>query len=245
MANHKQLIVRLLFLTCLFFVFSCKQKAGGKQVGDTSVKVDNKNRVETNISENEDTLDYSGQLTSKISFSDSEKLETIEINPEITEKEKLKKIHLAEVTPKLDIYAFKEGYSFLNISEEYYPLEFNYTYDTDFESAIKAISLFKTKSGKELFLALPSYTEEFATYHIISIAGENITDSGIHTFSMNEFEKLNKGMELGKLVLFKKDSKILLTYDDGVRIDFDVVDSNDGVNSKPIDENDKNSILQF
>ena len=233
-------------LAYLFSLTSCKQSVSNQETSSTKIQVESEKTSPINTTKLDENFGNKNQVSSKISVSDNDKLKSIKKDLDITEIEGLRKIHFKGTNPTLNIYTFTEGYSFLNTSDNYYPLEFNYTYNTTFEDAIEGISLFKGTKDESVFIVLPSYTEEFSTYHILNISKEKIKDFDLHTFSMNEYNNFKKSLTSNKFELFKKDDKILLSCCGGdTKVDFDVVIKNEKVNSKPIDENDKNSISKL
>lgn len=224
--NKLLLIIPFLFLSC-------------KQISEKKVS----NNV--TLSDTFPTIEKPKTKVEKQIISTEVELEQIKFNLTVEENENLKKIHFSGINSDINIYAFNEGYSFLNYLKTFYPLEFNYTYDSDFEYAISKVHFFKSKKN-ELFLILPSYTEEFLTFQIINIDNEIIKDLGLYTLSTEEFQKLKNLSEIEKFAMYEDKGNISLScFRKGIRINFDTLIENTKANSKPLDESDKKSISKF
>lgn len=160
----------------------------------------------------------------------------------LKENNNLKELNFKAEDINIKVYAFNNGYSYLYQNNSYYPLEFNYTYDAEFESSIKRIRFFIAPKSKYIYAIFPSYTEEFMTFHLICLKEEQVEDLGLLTLSVNTFEKYMKLKGEEKFLIFAKDKITLSCYKNEVKIDFDVININEKVNSREITNEDLNLI---
>ncbi len=88
---------------------------------------------------------------------------------------------------------FKKGSDYLNKFTE---ISFNYTYDTDLETALQKIKIFKNESSGLRLLILPDSTEEYPAYSILPFDSTGIKHSysiGIQSFDCANFDTIILG----------------------------------------------------
>jgi hypothetical protein len=80
----------------------------------------------------------------------------------------------------------------LNIDKMYLETDFNFTYDTDLESAINEIKLLKSKINNDIILFLPTTTEEFMTFQLIKYESQTKTfENGKFTIDTHEYDNVS------------------------------------------------------
>lgn len=98
------------------------------------------------------------------------KIESISQNVENLEF----KIVLKDFNLFLDLHLETE-YTTLTIKENDILTDFNFTYDTDLESALEEIKILKASSGNDIIVILPTTTEEFLTFQLILFESQQST----------------------------------------------------------------------
>lgn len=70
--------------------------------------------------------------------------------------------------------------------------DFNFTYDTDLESAINEIKLLKSKINNDIILFLPMTTEEFMTFQLIKYESQTKTfENGKFTIDTHKYDNVS------------------------------------------------------
>ena len=73
------------------------------------------------------------------------------------------------------------------------PVDYNFTYDSDFETAEKEISIYHSESFNEGILILPIATEEYERFSVYNFSKDYFNYLGNLTIeNTSEFEKFNK-----------------------------------------------------
>ena len=147
----------------------------------------------------------------------------------------------------LSVITFKESEkSYLNINNDYINVEFEYSIDENNSINTDKILLFK--KDKEYIILIPSYTEEFTTYQMISYSEkEKFKDLGFKTFGYSEFEKL-KSNSINKFTFHLKDDKgspKLYAKYNSIIVNFSKSYKNDDDVNKTLTEVEKHNILQL
>ncbi|WP_333852042.1 tetratricopeptide repeat protein [Epilithonimonas sp.] len=89
----------------------------------------------------------------------------------------------------LNLIFFKESErSFLNTSEQYFDINWNYKIDNN---VINTDEILLFKNNAEYIILIPTFSEEFPTFQTIGITNAgNFVDYGLHTYSGQDYEKL-------------------------------------------------------
>ena len=102
---------------------------------------------------------------------------------------------------------FKKGNNYLNKFTE---ISFNYTYDTDLETALQKIKVFKSESSDQGLLILPEGTGEYPTYTILPFDETGIKHSynaEIQSFDCDNFDRVILKANAAQSVSISQDGK--------------------------------------
>jgi hypothetical protein len=111
----------------------------------------------------------------------------------LKENEKRIEFEISYFEYKIKVSLNKENESSnLNIDKMYLETDFNFTYDTDLESAINEIKLLKSKINNDIILFLPTTTEEFMTFQLIKYESQTKTfENGKFTIDTHEYDNVS------------------------------------------------------
>lgn len=214
---------KLSVIVLTVLMFSCQQSA---------VRDNNTASVSNELSVSETVIKVPVEQVEEV-------LTPVSFEKEVVSGDEISKVRIHNENLDANIYTFDEGYSFLKYKDSYFSLEFNFTYDTDFESAIDDIHLFESEKHLRHYLLLPSYTEEFSTYQVLYLENDMVIERGIHTTSMEEFEKAlsAKGGEL--IFINEKGDDVQISMSIGeTTILLDNVYDSEEANIKELEESD-------
>ncbi len=146
---------------------------------------------------------------------------------------------------QLSVIIFRESEkSFLNIGDNYFQIELEYSIDEK-NNSINTDNILLFKKDKEYIILIPTYTEEFTTFQMISYSEkEKFKDLGFKTFGYSEFKKLENNF-IDKFRFNIKDSmnnpSIYAEYNN-IRIHFSKSFKNENSNIE-LTKKEKNNIL--
>lgn len=144
----------------------------------------------------------------------------------------------SENIPKFAIFSFEDDYSFLKVGDIYHELSFNFTYDTDWNTAISNLKLLRGLNNN-FYIIAPSYAEEFPAYHVLKIDKKNnVTDMHIHTIEYDPDLMYGENFPMVGDVNIVEDKKgiTLIGNNRGDLLSLDLVYENES-NAPPSDEN--------
>ena len=121
------------------------------------------------------------------------------------------KIVLKEFNLFLDLHLETESTT-LTVKDKDILTDFNFTYDTDLESALEEIKILKSSPENDIIVILPTTTEEFLTFQLILFESrQNTFKEGLFEINTHEINNIRKFYLENKVELIQLDDSFEIT----------------------------------